>query len=110
MLVWAFAETDANTDNDFFTDSLIQPQQQSVANLNVQVYPNPFVNELNIVCEDAVISRIEVWSMKREMMFVLPVEIQAGSLASVNTAIYPQGYYIVKVFFNNLTKTILVSK
>ena len=101
---------ESETLKDFPHSPLVSSEQPTSEEFDVQTYPNPFINELNITSENADIQRVEVWSIKKRIMFLSPIEIPRGAKITINTSTYPQGHYVVKVFFENLTKTLIVSK
>jgi hypothetical protein len=89
-----------------------QPEEQpQKSGATVLIYPNPFVNELNIRCDDADIKKVEIWTFKQELIFISPVEIPQGAQLTVNTSAYVSGYYVVKIYTSDkATKTVWVSK
>ncbi|MGV6860945.1 MAG: T9SS type A sorting domain-containing protein [Putridiphycobacter sp.] len=88
-----------------FTEGYLTVEDvQSLTNLSV--YPNPVVNELNVVAEE-VITAISVYDMMGKL--VATYSPNASNLV-INTSDYAEGTYMVKVETENTSKTIKVVK
>jgi len=70
-------------------------QEIDLGKINVNVYPNPGVNELNIK-SDIKDGKIEVYSIDGKQMLT-----QKISNNSVNTSQLPQGIYVYKIYERN---------
>jgi hypothetical protein len=78
--------------------------------INVKCFPNPFTEEINVVCENSIIKRIEIWNMKQKLMFAMTSEIMPNVQFTINTGDFEKGYYIVKIILENETKALVISK
>jgi hypothetical protein len=85
-------------------------ENQPTSELNVLAYPNPFGNEINVLCKNAELKRVEVWNAQKHLVFVSAIEIPQGTEFSINAADYGHGYYVIKFFGENATKSILINK
>ncbi|MDR1226918.1 MAG: T9SS type A sorting domain-containing protein [Prevotellaceae bacterium] len=95
----------------FANDSYAQPiEQQSMevaASANesdVQLFPNPIQDQLNVVSKTKVIVRLEIFNLKGEVVFTSGMEVPEGARLSINTSDYAKGFYVVKIIFKNVAQ------